>query len=171
MSDGVDTTAGRRLLPALIVAMLTVAADQASKYWILHATDLRLGHRLPIAPVLDFVLTWNQGVSYGLFRQDGAVGRWLLVAGSIAATAVLSLWLFRTRQGLTRFGLALIVGGAVGNLIDRVTHGAVIDFVYFHLLDFSWYVFNVADCAIVAGVGALLYDSFRPGHSDAAKTG
>lgn len=160
---------GRRLW-ALVLVALTLAADQASKYWVLNATELPFGERMAILPTLDLVLTWNQGISYGLFRQNGELGRWLLVAATVAAIAALSVWLWRSSRPLALAGLALIVGGAIGNLVDRIAYGAVVDFVYFHLFDFSWYVFNVADCAIVAGVGALLYDSVRPGHRDAANT-
>jgi signal peptidase II len=154
---------GRVRLGALGLIAATVGLDQAIKYWVLYISPLPLGERLSVAPTLDLVLTWNQGISYGLFRQDGATGRWLLIAFTVLATVALAVWMARARSGIARFGLALIVGGAIGNLIDRIAYGAVVDFVYFHVLDFSWYVFNVADCAIVAGVAALLYDSFRPG--------
>ncbi|WP_237154587.1 signal peptidase II [Oryzibacter oryziterrae] len=150
---------------------LTVLADQASKYWVLNVSDLPLGERLTVAPGLELVLTWNRGISYGLFQQDSALGRWLLVGFTVVATLALVTWMVRASHRLTIFGLSLIVGGAIGNFIDRVAYGAVVDFVYFHILSFSWYVFNLADCAIVAGVAALLYDSFGKSHSDAAKSG
>jgi signal peptidase II len=150
---------------------LTVLADQASKYWVLNVSDLPLGDRISVLPGLELVLTWNRGISYGLFQQDGALGRWLLIGFTVIATLALIVWMIRASHRLTVFGLALIVGGAIGNFIDRVAYGAVVDFVYFHVLNFSWYVFNLADCAIVAGVAALLYDSFGKGHSDAAKSG
>jgi signal peptidase II len=162
----------RRRTTAVALAILVVGfvLDQATKLWILHGTDLSAGGSIRLAPFLDLVLTWNRGISYGLFQQDGDLGRWLLVAFSVVASAVLGVWMLRTDRMLAAVSLALIVSGAIGNLVDRVVYGAVVDFVYFHMAGFSWYVFNLADTWIVAGVAGLLYDSFRPGHTDAAKT-
>jgi signal peptidase II len=104
-------------------------------------------------------VVWNQGISYGLFKQHSEVGRWALVAVQIAAAVGLSLWMVRASGRILVLSLALIVGGAAGNAIDRIAYGAVFDFVHFHVGAWSWYVFNVADIAIVAGVIGLLYDS------------
>jgi len=156
---------------AVALAAVVALVDQASKYWVLNLTDLPLGERMPVVPSIDLVLTWNYGISYGLFQQDEAVGRWALVAFTVVASLALGTWMLRTGSRLAAFSLALIVGGAVGNLIDRVLFGAVVDFVYFHVLDFSWYVFNLADSAIVAGVAGLMYDSLRSSHKDAANSG
>lgn len=158
-----DIGTRRARLAALVVVALTLAIDQASKYWVLNHTALPDGERISILPVFDFVLTWNMGISYGLFQQDGDLGRWVLIGLTIAATAMLAVWLWRSRDRLIAIlALALIIGGAIGNLIDRIVFGGVVDFLYLHYGSFSWYVFNLADCAIVAGVGALLYDSLRP---------
>jgi signal peptidase II len=153
----------RARLVALVVVALTILIDQFSKYWVLNHTALPDGERISVLPVFDLVLTWNLGISYGLFQQDGDLGRWLLIGLTAAATVLLSVWLWRAGDRLlAALALALIIGGAVGNLIDRVVFGGVVDFLYLHYGSFSWYVFNLADCAIVAGVGALLYDSLRP---------
>ncbi|BBE72291.1 signal peptidase II [Oharaeibacter diazotrophicus] len=154
---------------ALAVTVAALVVDQASKLWILKGTDLADGGAIGLLPVLDLVLVWNRGISYGLFQQDDPVGRWGLVGFTVLAAVVLSVWMLRTNRRLVAASLALIVGGAIGNLIDRVAYGAVVDFVYFHVGSFSWYVFNLADVWIVAGVAGLLYDSFRPGHTDASK--
>ncbi|MFC3266469.1 signal peptidase II [Camelimonas abortus] len=151
------------------LALLTLVLDQASKLWVLFGA--RLGEAPPVAvtPFLDLTLVWNRGISYGLFQMSDAAGRWLLVGLTALATLAMGVWLARTRDLMTAAGLGLIVGGAAGNLIDRVWWGAVVDFVHFHVGDFSWYVFNVADAAIVAGVLLLLPDSFRrPGGEGAA---
>ncbi|WP_181699375.1 signal peptidase II [Chthonobacter albigriseus] len=170
MTDAADAAAGGRFARlGLTVAAAGAVLDQATKLWIMHGTDLPDGGQISVLPVLDLVLAWNHGISYGLFQQDGALGKWLLIAFTFVATIVLGVWMLRTDRRLVAVSLGLIVGGAVGNLIDRVVYGAVVDFVYFHVLDFSWYVFNLADTWIVAGVVGLLYDSFRPGHTDAAK--
>jgi signal peptidase II len=142
----------------LAIAAAVYLADQASKYWLLQVFGLE--HRQPvvIAPFLDFVLLWNTGVSYSLFESDM---QWLLIAVSLLVSAVLWSWLARTNRKTAVLGLALIIGGALGNATDRAVYGAVADFVHFFWGDFHWYVFNIADCAIVAGVALLFYDSWR----------
>ena len=116
-----------------------------------------------LTPFLDFVLTWNTGISYGLFPQESEFGQLVLLALKIAAVVVLWIWLARAESKLTALALGLIIGGAIGNAIDRLAHGAVVDFVLFHIttpaFNFVWYVFNLADVAIVAGVAGLLYES------------
>ena len=114
---------------------------------------------LVLAPFLELVVVWNQGISYGLFKQHRKSGRWALVAVQIAAAVGLSLWMAGRSGRILVLSLALIVGGAAGNAVDRIAYGAVFDFVHFHVGAWSWYVFNVADIAIVAGVIGLLYDS------------
>jgi signal peptidase II len=107
-------------------------------------------------------VVWNKGVSYGLFQQEGGIGRWLLVALSLAAALGLSVWMTRTGSRLLATALGLIAGGALGNAIDRAAYGAVFDFVHLHAGAWSWYVFNIADAAIVAGVVGLILDSVLP---------
>jgi signal peptidase II len=142
-----------------LVALATFALDQASKLYFLFGYDLPVREPLVLAPFLELVVVWNQGISYGLFKQHSEVGRWALVAVQIAAAVGLSLWMVRASGRILVLSLALIVGGAAGNAIDRIAYGAVFDFVHFHVGAWSWYVFNVADIAIVAGVIGLLYDS------------
>lgn len=149
----------------LIAAALTVVADQASKLWLLFVYDLPARGRVAVAPFIDFVLAWNTGISYGLFPQEGTIGQWVLFAIKVAAVVFLWIWLARAGSKLTAVSLGLIIGGAIGNAVDRAFHGAVVDFVLFHITTdsfrFEWYVFNIADAAIVAGVVGVLYDSFR----------
>jgi signal peptidase II len=142
-----------------LVALVTLALDQASKLYLLFGYDLPLREPLILAPFLDLMVVWNRGISYGLFQQETEVGRWLLLAISAAAAVGLTVWMTRVSSRLVASALGLIVGGAVGNAIDRLAYGAVFDFVHFHLGGFSWYVFNIADAAIVAGVIGLLYDA------------
>ncbi len=141
------------------VALATFALDQASKLYLLYGYDLPVREPLVLAPFLELVVAWNQGISYGLFKQNTEVGRWALVAVQIAAAIGLSLWMVRASGRILVLSLALIVGGAAGNALDRIVFGAVFDFVHFHVGAWSWYVFNVADAAIVAGVIGLLYDA------------
>jgi len=155
----------------LIVAVITMAVDQASKLWLLFVFDLPSKGQVHLLPFLDFVMVWNTGISYGLFPQEGTAGQWLLFAIKLAAVILLIGWLYKAGTKFVGLGLGLIVGGALGNAIDRAAYGAVADFVLFYLqtatFRFNWYVFNLADVAIVAGVVAVLYDSVVSG--DAAK--
>ncbi|MEN3930019.1 signal peptidase II [Microvirga sp. W0021] len=141
-------------------AFLTLLADQASKLYLLFIYELPLRYPLMISRMLDLTVEWNRGVSYGMFQQEGEVGRWGLIVISVIAAIGLSIWMGRVKTHLLAVSLGLIVGGAIGNAIDRIAYGAVFDFVYFHVGTFSWYVFNIADAAIVAGVVGLLYDAF-----------
>lgn len=154
----------------LIVAGITCALDQVVKFWLLSALHPG-GEQIVVTPFLEFVLTWNTGISYGLFPQTGPIGPWALFAFKIVAVAFLWVWLARVSQRLTALSLGLVIGGAVGNAIDRLHWPGVLDFVFLHLdtasFNFRWYVFNLADVAICAGVAGLLYESLRRG--DAAK--
>ena len=151
----------------LAVAAATAVADQAVKLWLVDVFDLGSREQVAVTPFIDFVLTWNTGISYGLFPQDGEFGQWALLAFKVLVVAFLWVWLARTQSRLGAIALGLIIGGAVGNAIDRLHWPGVMDFVLFHIetggSSFRWYVFNLADVAIVAGVIGLLYDSRRIG--------
>jgi signal peptidase II len=149
------------------VAALTVAADQLHKAWMLYVFDIGTKSPVVIAPFFDLVLVWNQGISYGLLPQQGALGRLALVLFAIVASLALAGWLARQTSQLAAASIGLIIGGAIGNVIDRIAYGAVADFFSFHAFGFEWYVFNIADTAIVAGVLGLLYESLFRGHKKA----
>ena len=144
------------------VAALTCMLDQASKLYLVFVVDLA-NHPLRLGPFLDFVLTRNTGISYGLFQTEGPLGQWLLLGFKAIAVVLLWIWLARSRRRLTALSLGLIIGGAIGNAIDRLAYGWVADFVFFHVSGanwrFNWYVCNLADVAIFAGVIGLLYES------------
>ncbi len=148
-------------------ALIVCLADQAAKLWLLFGYDLAARGPVALAPVLDLVLVRNYGISYGWFQGLGVSARWVLVAIAAAAVAFLATWLARAQTRLSGLALGLIIGGAVGNAIDRVAHdGAVVDFLRFHVTTsgfaFNWpYVFNLSDAAIVAGVVGLLYESVQ----------
>jgi signal peptidase II len=173
MAEVAQAPAGRAYLwgplsaLGLAVAAFTGIADQASKLWLLYVFDLESRVRVAIAPFLDLVVTWNTGISYGLFQQKGSVGVWALLAFKAVARVFLWVWLARAASRLTAVALGLIIGGAIGNAIDSLHWPGVMDFVLFHIqtagFSFNWYVFNLADAAIVAGVVGLLYDSLRVG--------
>jgi len=148
----------------LTAALAAAALDQAVKLWLLFSFHLGARGMVRLTPFLDLVLTWNKGISYGWFQQVGPLGQWALLAFKAIAIVLLWIWLARSRSRLTALSLGLIIGGALGNAVDRLAYGAVADFVFFHIStaqwSFRWYVFNIADAAIVAGVVGLLYDSF-----------
>jgi signal peptidase II len=152
------------LRPGIIAAIATLVLDQASKLWLLHVFDI--GHRgtVSVTPFFDLVLAWNIGISFGWFQNDNQLAQIALMAVKGFAVAALAIWMARSKTLLATLALGLIIGGAIGNGIDRLAYGAVVDFALFHVQigekTFNWYVFNLADVAIVAGVMALLYDSF-----------
>ena len=146
-------------MPALTLAAATLIADQASKLFVLHGLHLSVGDVVTVTPFFDIALVMNRGISYGLLPQASGVGRWILVMVNLAAALLFTLWLGRIRSRLPAAALGLLIGGALGNAIDRAVYGAVVDFVSLHVFGWHWYIFNVADAAIVAGVIGLLYDA------------
>lgn len=148
----------------IAAGLLALALDQASKLWLLHVFDLGQRGAVRVTPFFDLVLAWNVGISFGWFQNESWFAQAVLTAVKAAAVVALAVWMAWSRTMLATTGLGLIIGGAIGNAIDRFVYGAVVDFALFHIeiagKTFNWYVFNVADVAIVAGVGALLYDSF-----------
>ena len=146
------------------VAGLTLIADQVHKAWMLYVYDIGAKGTVRLAPFFDLILVWNQGVSYGLFQQQSSLGRWALILFASASALALVVWLSRITPLLSATCIGLIIGGAIGNAIDRILYGAVADFFSLHAFGFEWYVFNIADTAIVAGVVGLLYESVFGGH-------
>lgn len=163
--SGTAERSGAFLRLGIGILILVLLVDQASKLWLVYGFELGERGRVPLLPWLDLVMTWNTGISYGWFSQESALGRWVLVGFKIAAVVFLGVWLWRAESKLTAASLGLIIGGALGNVIDRFLYGAVADFVFFHVeaIDFRWYVFNLADVAIVFGVIGLLYETVFPG--------
>jgi signal peptidase II len=172
MKTGVEKTEAKRTTNALLwgrwsalglaVALATVAIDQAHKWWMLGPYDIANKGRVPITSFFDLVFVKNTGISYSLFDQDSQAGQNMLAAFAVIASLAMWIWLARSGTGrLLAWSLGLIIGGALGNGIDRLLIGGVADFFSAHAFGFYWYVFNIADVAIVAGVVGLLYDSLR----------
>ncbi|ESQ78011.1 signal peptidase II [Asticcacaulis sp. YBE204] len=149
------TALGRKVL---WLALITILLDQASKIWILYGLQLPSLQQVKIWPFFSFTMVWNDSVSFGLIG-DFAWRRWLLVLFSLGVAVCLLDWLRRTERLVLAIGLALIAGGAIGNAIDRIAYGAVVDFLDFSGLGFKW-VFNIADSAINVGVALLFIDVF-----------
>ena len=153
------------LRAGIVAAVIALVLDQATKLWLLFVFDLGRRGAVAVTPFFDLVLAWNTGISYGWFQQDGPVGAAILLGFKVVAVIALAIWMARSKTRLATIGLGLIIGGAIGNAIDRAAYGAVVDFALFHIQwggkTLNWYVFNIADAAIVVGVASLLYDSFR----------
>jgi signal peptidase II len=151
------------LRSGILTALAVLIADQASKLWLLFSLDIAGRGVVRVTPFFDLVLAWNTGISLGLLQSDSATAQALLLAFKAVAVIVLAVWMARSQTRIATIALGLIIGGAIGNVIDRLAWGAVVDFAHFHVKlgdkDLSWYVFNLADTAIVVGVAALLYDS------------
>ncbi|MBS7544587.1 signal peptidase II [Ancylobacter oerskovii] len=145
-----------------LYALGALVVDQASKLAVLHGVDFGDDGKVTVLPFLDLVRAWNTGISYGMFA-GGADGWWLLGGLKLVAAVFFWFWLAATERRPEAIALGLLIGGALGNAIDRVAYGAVFDFVSLHAFGFYWYVFNLSDVAIVAGVALLLYDSFIGG--------
>jgi signal peptidase II len=152
------------LRTGIIASIITLALDQASKLWLLDILDIAHRGTVRVTPFFDLVLAWNIGISFGWLQNDGQAAQLALMAVKAVAVVALAIWMVRSHTVLATVALGMIIGGAVGNAIDRLAYGAVVDFALFHLeiagKVYNWYVFNLADVAIVAGVAALLYDSF-----------
>lgn len=159
------------------LAVLVVAVDQGHKWWMLHVyriVDRMIeggGRPVPVTPFLDLTFVKNLGVSYGMFQLESPRGQWLLAGFAALAAVAMAVWLARgVVDRLVAASLGLIMGGAISNGIDRLVLGGVADFFSLHAYGFYWYVFNIADAAIVAGVCGLLYDSLSPSRNRASKS-
>ena len=158
-SDGLSP----HLRPGIIAGLVVLALDQASKLWLLNVFDIARRGAVKLTPFFDLVLAWNVGISFGWFQNESPIAQISLMVIKAVAVIVLAVWMAWSRTLIATVALGLIIGGAVGNAIDRLAYGAVVDFALFHVQfgekTYNWYVFNLADAAIVAGVAALLYDS------------
>jgi signal peptidase II len=147
----------------LIAALVVLVADQFSKWWVLNVLDLPDLRQIVLLPVLNLTMVMNPGVTFGLLTGLGAWGHIILIAMAMAVVIALGFWLRRAESRTMAVAIGAIAGGAVGNVIDRIRFGRVIDFIHFHIGtpwgDVSWYVFNLADAAIVCGVAVLVLES------------
>lgn len=144
------------------IAVLAFCSDRLHKWWTLNVLDLPSIGSIHLTQNFDLVMAWNKGVSYGLFQAETTAGRIGLVVFALVIVIGLGLWLARVANGPIAIAIGLIIGGALGNVLDRLIYGAVADFFSFHAFGFYWYIFNVADVWIVVGVGLMLLESFFP---------
>lgn len=145
------------------VAVLGFVLDRLHKWWSLDILDMPGRGKITLTPYFDVVMAWNKGVSYGLFQAETTLGRIGLVFFALAVVTGLGLWLATAANRPLAVAIGLVIGGALGNVLDRLIYGAVADFFSFHAFGFYWYIFNVADIWIVMGVGLILLESVFPG--------
>jgi signal peptidase II len=150
---------GRATRLGLVSALVVLALDQGSKYWILHVLDLPDQRQVVLLPVLNLTFVQNRGVTFGLLNGLGSWSHLVLAGIALGVVCALFVWLRRADNAPAALAIGAIAGGAVGNVIDRLRFGWVVDFIHAHIGDWSWYVFNVADAAIVCGVVALIVES------------
>lgn len=148
------------------MALAILVVDQVSKWWVLEVFDLPARVSVPLLPFLNLTMVWNRGITFGLLSTDSGWGAVLLAGVALAVVAALAVWLWQAERAAVTLALGAVAGGAVGNVIDRIRFGAVVDFIHAHAWGWSWYVFNVADAAIVCGVGVLVLDSVLAGRKD-----
>ena len=147
------TTTG---LPWLTLSLIVLLLDQLTKKWII--TTLTLGESIKLLPFFSLTYTHNYGAAFGMLDHESGWQRWLFVGLALTVTIAIVVWLVRLsrEEKITAIALSLILGGAIGNLIDRIAHGYVIDFCHFFVGNWNWYIFNVADVAICVGAGLML---------------
>ncbi|HEV7959615.1 MAG TPA: signal peptidase II [Rhizomicrobium sp.] len=149
----------------LVSAAVALVADQGSKFALLYGfgfLHMVPGRSIPLLPFFNLVMVWNPGISYGLFPASSVWGTALLVLVSLAAVAGLGYWLWGMTSLSLGIGVGLVIGGALGNLIDRLVYGRVADFFHLHGFGYDFYVFNVADIAITFGAVAIIYEVLKP---------
>ncbi|HEV8389218.1 MAG TPA: signal peptidase II [Dongiaceae bacterium] len=148
------------------LSALVVLLDQVSKFLVFRVL-MELETEITVLPVFTLVKRYNTGISFSILATDHAVGPWIFALLATIIAFGLLIWLSQTADRLPAIGLALVVGGAIGNVIDRVREGAVMDFLLFHWHDLAWPAFNLADSAITIGVALLIYDGVFGGRKRA----
>ena len=147
----------------LRIAFVTFLLDFASKWWLLNVVDMPSRQFIEITPFFNLRMVWNAGVSFGMFSAESDAGRYALIAFALIIVGFLVFWLMRVNTRLLGWAIGLVIGGALGNVLDRFLYGAVADFFDFHVLGYHFYTFNVADTAISIGVILLIIDAFLYG--------
>jgi len=158
----------------LLTAAVALVLDQGTKVLVLYGLGLvhmGPGQSVPVLPFFNLVMVWNAGISYGLFPAAGPEGIAILATFQLLAAGALAAWLWFVHRPVLAVSLGLLIGGALGNLVDRLVYGDVADFFHFYGFGYDWYVFNIADAAITIGVVGLLYDALLKPDSPQGETG
>ncbi|MDD9877471.1 MAG: signal peptidase II [Magnetovibrio sp.] len=151
-------TGRRNLRVGFALALAVAVLDQLSKWWIVEMV-MQPPRVLPVTPFFNLVLGYNRGVSFGFLNFNSPLGRWFLVLLALAIVAVLVRWMWKADKTWVAAVFGMIIGGAIGNIVDRILVGAVVDFLDFHAAGYHWPAFNIADVAIVCGAAGLIWDS------------
>lgn len=147
------------MLIGIITSALTIIIDQTSKYFV--SSHLLEGLQyLNVSHYFSFVRAWNTGVSFSMFSGNGAIGSFILSLIALIIVSCLFYWLKKEKSTFLQISIGLIIGGALGNLIDRIRYGAVFDFLDFSVFDYHWPAFNIADSAICIGATMIIFDNF-----------
>jgi len=170
VSDAVLAELGQRRLRliGLVMAVTAFVADQGHKLAMLYGlgfADLLPGEGVRVTSFFNLVMVWNPGISYGLFPANGPLGAGLQIGLTLAMIGFLSWWLWKSSVLAVTVGCGLVIGGGLGNLLDRLVYGKVADFFHFHGFGYDWYVFNIADVAVTLGAVAFIYDVIKPSES------
>ncbi|MEQ8326854.1 signal peptidase II [Parvibaculum sp.] len=158
-----ETFWGPFSLYGFLIALAGFGVDRFHKWWMLDVYDITSRGRVEVTSFFDLVMAWNKGVSYGLFEAETALGVAILAIFALAVSLGLALWLARVDMKWTAIAIGLVLGGALGNVYDRISYGAVADFFSFHAFGFYWYIFNIADVWIALGVALIILESVWPG--------
>ena len=140
------------------LAALVLIVDQATKWWVV-TVIMNPPRVIPVTSFFNLVMGWNRGISFGLMNRESAINAWILPLVALIIVAVLSVWLWRNDRAVVAVAIGMVIGGALGNVADRLRFGAVADFLDFHAAGFHWPAFNAADTSITVGAAMLVLES------------
>jgi signal peptidase II len=161
---------GIRVGVGLFAVLVVLILDQVTKLMVLRYVEE--GETVDVLPFFNILRVWNEGISFGLFSDmDAVTVRWIIVGGALLITVFLLYWLMVSRRLFLSVGLGMMIGGAVGNIVDRLAWGAVIDFIHVFWGSWSWYIFNVADIGVTVGVAFMVLDGFFDKGEEEAREG
>lgn len=143
-----------------MIYLIVLLADQLHKYIMLHVVRITVTGPIEVTPFFNLVMVWNPGVSFGLFNDGAEETKWMLIGVATVIVVILLRWLWQQPPKFVAMAIGLIIGGAIGNVVDRFIYGAVADFFDFHISGYHWPAFNIADSAIFIGVVLLIIDAF-----------
>jgi signal peptidase II len=140
------------------LAVLALIVDQVTKWWVINEM-MNPPRIIPVTPFFNLVMGWNRGISFGLMNRESAFNAWVLPLLALVIVVILSVWLWRNKRTIVAIAIGLVIGGALGNVVDRLRYGAVADFLDFHAAGIHWPAFNVADTSITVGAALLVLES------------
>jgi signal peptidase II len=144
-------------LKGILIAILVTTLDQAHKYYMIEILDIA-NNEYAVTSFFHMVMVWNHGISFGMFQNPGD-GKYILIVLALAICGIMLVWLKNSSDKLSMWAIGFIIGGAIGNVIDRLNYGAVADFFYFHYQNFGWPAFNIADIAVFLGAAMICIQS------------